>query len=44
MGKNKKNMGHTRKEEGQGKKVLIGIGVVAVVLVIAMFVLYSFWG
>lgn len=44
MGKNKKNMGHTRKEEEQGKKILIGIGVVAVVLVIAMFVLYSFWG
>lgn len=44
MGKNKKKLIHSRKEEQQAKKVLITIGVVAIVLVIAMFVAYSYWG
>lgn len=44
MGKSKKKVMHSQKEEQQAKKVLITIGVVAIVLVIAMFVAYSYWG
>ncbi len=43
MGKNKKKVKHSRDEERQAKKVLIIIGVSALVLVVAMFVAYSFW-
>lgn len=43
MGKSKKKVMHSQKEEQQAKKVLITIGVVAIVLVIAMFVGYSYW-
>lgn len=41
MGKNK--MKRSRREEQQAKKVLVTMGVVAIVLVVAMFVLYSYW-
>lgn len=34
---------HSPREEQQAKKVMIGIGIVAIVLVIAMFVGYSYW-
>lgn len=44
MGKNKKKVKHSRKEEKQAKKVLVIIGVSALILVIAMFVAYSFLG
>lgn len=43
MGKSKKKVMHSQKEEQQAKKVLITIGVIAIVLVIAMFVGYSYW-
>lgn len=43
MGKSKKKVMHSQREEQQAKKVLITIGVVAIVLVIAMFVGYSYW-
>lgn len=42
MGKNKK-VGHSRREEEQGKKVLKVMGVIALILVFLMFVLYSYW-
>ena len=41
MGKSKKKAMHSQKEEQQAKKVM---GVIAIVLVIAMFVAYSYWG
>lgn len=44
MGKSKKKAAHSQKEEAQAKKVMVTIGVVAVVLVIGMFILYSVWG
>ena len=34
---------HSRKEEQQAKKVLLIIGVTALVLVVGMLILYSFW-
>ncbi|WP_297642010.1 hypothetical protein [Bacteroides sp.] len=43
MGKSKKKAAYSRKEEQQAKKVMITIGIVAIVLVIAMFVGYSYW-
>lgn len=44
MGKSKKKVMHSLKEEQQARKVMIVIGIVAIVLVIAMFVGYSYWG
>lgn len=44
MGKNKKKVMHSRKEEEQAKKVLLIIGIAALILVFAMFVGYSFLG
>ncbi len=42
MGKGKKNrVNHSRKEEKQGEKVLIIIGVALLVLVVLMGILYS---
>ena len=43
MGKSKKKVMHSRKEEQQAKKVLMIIGVTALVLVVGMLILYSFW-
>lgn len=43
MGKSKKKAAYSQREEKQAKKVLITIGVVAIVLVIAMLVGYSYW-
>ena len=43
MGKSKKKAMHSQKEEQQAKKVMT-MGVIAIVLVIAMFVAYSYWG
>lgn len=43
MGKSKKKAAYSQKEEQQAKKVMITIGIVAIVLVIAMFVGYSYW-
>ncbi|WP_255419894.1 MULTISPECIES: hypothetical protein [Bacteroides] len=43
MGKSKKKVMHSRKEEQQAKKVLLIIGVTALVLVVGMLILYSFW-
>ncbi|MCD8093142.1 MAG: hypothetical protein LUF01_10050 [Bacteroides sp.] len=42
MGKSKKKVMHSQKEEQQAKKILLIIGVSAVILVLAMFVGYSF--
>ena len=42
MGKNKKKVVHTQREEQQGRKVIIWIGIVAIELVILMFVAYSY--
>lgn len=44
MGKSKKKIIHSQKEEKQAKKVLAIIGVSALILVLAMFVAYSFLG
>ena len=44
MGKSKKKAMHSQKEEQQAKKVMMTMGVIAIVLVIAMFVAYSYWG
>ena len=44
MGKSKKKVMHSRIEEQQAKKVLLIIGVAALVLVVAMLVGYSFLG
>lgn len=42
MGKKKKKVMHTRKEEQQGKKVIIGLGVAAVIIAILMFVAFAY--
>ena len=42
MGKKEKKVMHTRKEEQQGKKVIIGLGVAAVILAILMFVAFTY--
>ena len=42
MGKKEKKLMHTRKEEQQGKKVMIGLGVAAVILAILMFVAFTY--
>ena len=42
MGKKEKKVMHTRKEEQQGKKVMIGLGVAAVILAILMFVDFTY--
>ena len=42
MGKKEKKGMHTRKEEQQGKKVMIGLGVAAVILAILMFVAFTY--
>ena len=44
MGKSKKQVMHSRKEEPQAMRVLLIIGVAALVLVVAMLVGYSFLG
>ena len=44
MGKNKKKVMHSRKEEEQAKKVLLIIGVSAWILVLVMLIAYSFLG
>lgn len=44
MGKSKKKVMHSRKEEQQAKRVMLGIGIVGIVLVIVMLVAYSSWG
>ena len=41
-GKKEKKVMHTRKEEQQGKKVMIGLGVAAVILAILMFVAFTY--
>ena len=35
---------HSEKEEQQARKGMMTRGVIAIVLVIAMFVAYSYWG
>lgn len=42
MRKKEKKVMHTRKEEQQGKKVMIGLGVAAVILAILMFVAFTY--
>ena len=42
MGKKEKKVMYTRKEEQQGKKVMIGLGVAAVILAILMFVAFTY--
>ena len=42
MGKKEKKVMHTRKEEQQGKKVMIGLGVAAVIIAILMFVAFTY--
>ena len=42
MGKKEKKVMNTRKEEQQGKKVMIGLGVAAVILAILMFVAFTY--
>lgn len=44
MGRSKKRMMHTRKEEQQARRILIAIAILALILVLAMFVGYSFLG
>ncbi len=42
MGKKEKKVMHTRKEEQQGKKVIIGLGIAAVIIAILMFVAFAY--
>lgn len=42
MGKKEKKTMHTRKEEQQGKKVMIGLGVAAVIIAVLMFVAFTY--
>ena len=42
MGKKEKKVMHTRKEEQQGKKVIISLGVAAVIIAILMFVAFAY--
>ncbi|WP_298071577.1 hypothetical protein [uncultured Bacteroides sp.] len=42
MGKKEKKMMHTRKEEQQGRKVMIGLGVAAVIIAVLMFVAFTY--
>lgn len=42
MGRKEKKVMHTRKEEQQGKKVIIGLGVAAVIIAILMFVAFAY--
>lgn len=44
MGKSKKKVVHSRKEEQQAKKVLLIIGITALILVFIMLIGYSFLG
>ena len=44
MGKSKKKVMHSRKEEEQAKKVLLIIGVSALILELVMLIGYSFLG
>lgn len=44
MGKSKKRVMHSQREEKQAQKVLMIIGVSALILVLAMFIGYSFLG
>lgn len=44
MGKNKKKQMHSQQEEKQGKRVLVIIGVSALILMLAMFIAGSFLG
>lgn len=42
MAKRKKKKQPTKRDERQAKHIMIGIGIVAVVLVVLMFIVYSF--
>ena len=43
MGKKKvKPVGHSKKEEAQGKKVLVGLGVAALILAFLMFLVCQY--
>lgn len=44
MGKNKKKAAYSRKEEKQGRKVLLIIGVVALILMLGLWVVASMMG
>lgn len=44
MARNKKKAGYSQKEEKQAKKVLLIIGVSALILLLAMLIAYSFLG
>ena len=44
MGKSKKKVMHSRKEEEQAKKVLLIIGVSELIMVLVMLIGYSFLG
>lgn len=41
--RNKKRVSHTQREEQQGKKVMWVFTIIAVILIILMWVLYSVW-
>ena len=44
MGKKNRKQIREEIEEQQGKKVMITMGVIAIILVILMFIAYSQWG
>lgn len=44
MNKNKKKMMHSAKEEKQGKKVMVILGVAALILMGIMLLIGSLWG
>lgn len=44
MGKSKKKVSYTKKEEEQAKRVLLIIGVSALILALVMMIGYSFLG
>lgn len=42
--KNKKQVMHTAREEKQAQRVMVIIGVVAVILALALMICFSAWG
>lgn len=42
MGKKKKNIAHTAREEQQAKRVMIGISIAAVIIILGLCTYFSF--
>lgn len=42
--RNVKRVMHTQKEEKQAKRIMIGFGITALVLLVGLMVLFTLWG